>query len=141
MVRRKPVPPGITLTHEHLIYIPRTEALAASGARVRDALVSLSIAEIRPTVSLPQLIDTVNELHAAVEAAVQVHQLYVSEVVAEREARKVGMESIAAQVTSRRGASAEAYRTKTLILMEDVRRSRKQHQLGLNAATLAVPVI
>lgn len=122
------------------IYPPLTDALDRSATRVRDALLSLSIAEIRPTVSQTQLVDTVNELHAAVDASVQAHQLYVTELENSAGVQEQYRDRIAKLLASRVGTSAERYQSVTSILMDEVRRARAHHPPPLHAATLAIPV-
>lgn len=127
-------------TRHPQVFVPITTALSGMNERVRDALVSLSIAEIRPTLSLAQVVDTVNELQAAVQSSIEAHQLFVTEHAEAERDKGESLEQIQKLHLSRKGALATAYKEKTLVLMEEIRRSRTLHPPSLCATTLGVSV-
>lgn len=123
------------------IFLPLTHAITSANSRLRDALVSLSVAEIRPSVSFAQILDTVNELHTAVVASVNVHQLYVTETVEAAASLADCMSAITRLEEARRtSSSAEAYRSGTNKLFDEIRLSRYLRKPpALNAAVIVVP--
>lgn len=120
-------------------YLPLTRAIQSANARTRDALASLSVAEIRPTVSFARIVDTVNELHTAVGETVSLQHMFVEETLAASTARSESVTTILKLQADRRGLrSADAYRSGTSRLMDEIRRSRTLVPPALDAAVLVV---
>lgn len=108
-------------------YVPLPTAVQASQVRVSIALTALSIAEIRPSVSMQQLVATVNELHAAVSDTIAVSQLFVGEVRSyDRavEAIRTKILDLTSERSLARGRDAASYSRITTELLETFRRSR-----------------
>lgn len=120
-------------------YLQLTRAIESANARTRDALASLSVAEIRPTISFARIVDTVNELHTAVEETVSLQHMYVAETLAAATMRSECVTIILKLQEDRRGLrSADAYRLSTSRLMDEIRRSRTIVPPALDAAVLVV---
>lgn len=123
-------------------YMPLARALQASGSRVTDALAALSIAEIRPSVAMTQLVDTVNELHAAVAESITINQLFVVELEAHDAAVVASRDKISEFVVMRAkafGSNSEAYMSLTSQLLDEVRRLRVLAPPSIAACSIAMP--
>lgn len=109
------------------LLIPLARAVEVSGDRITNALVSLSIAEVRPSITLMQLVDTVNELHTAVGESISLVQLFVSELELNDKARQSSQETIASLTRTRdgaRGGDPALYRTTSNLMLDEIRRLR-----------------
>lgn len=128
------------------LLIPLTRAAQASGHRITDALVSLSIAEVRPSITMMQLVDTVNELHAAVGESISLVQLFVSELEINAKARQVSLETLASLTRTRdgaRGGDSALYRTTSNLMLDEIRRLRTLSPPSMAACSIlaAKPVV
>lgn len=113
-------------------FIPYQTGVHTSERRVADALLSLSFAEIKQSVSTQQLVDTVNELHAAVGHSVAMAHLFVAETRAHEDALRVARQDIAGLVSIRAASSAVDHRSITESILE---RTRILRQLAPPTAT------
>lgn len=105
-------------------YMPLVQAMRESDDRVSVALVGLSFAEIRTDVTTRQLVDTVNELHAAVGQTITVANLFLSELNSHDHNLQTVADRISELSLMRAQANASAYRDITTLLLEQVRLSR-----------------
>lgn len=127
---------------ESSLYVPLAQAIRVCSGRVSDALTALSIAEIRPSVTMTQLVDTVNELHSAVGESISMVQLFVVELNTHEAAVHASQDKISGYVLARNkamGTDAEAYKTVTTQLLDEVRRSRLLAPPSIASGSVVVP--
>lgn len=121
-------------------YVPLTRAVQISSSRVSNALVALSIAEIRPSLTPKQVMDTVDELRSAVDEAVVMHQLFLSQLDIHDQDTRASKETIR-DLTRRRSealakSDARTYKTVNAELLDQVNRARFRVPPTMAACTL-----
>lgn len=124
------------------LYVPLSKAVLATANRVRDALTALSIAEIRQSVTMVQMVDTVNELHSAVGESISVAQLFLSELLSHDAAVSESDDKIQSLMKARglaRGTNAVAFKSVTGQLLDEVRRKRLMAPPTVSAGSVVVP--
>lgn len=132
--------PKESKTNQNPKYVPLKQALELASVRVRDALISLSIVEIRTALSATQVSDTANEVTSAVKGSVDVHRLFISEVKGSEMIDiqdKVQLRSLL-QERSDPKITAGQYQEITTRLMDSVRSVRAYAPPTVNANSILV---
>lgn len=123
-------------------YVPLRHGLDEACIRVRDALISLSVAEIRTSISTTEMVDTVGEVTLSVDQSLNLHQLFVSDLKASEKNKQEANIHIQTLLQKRYDVrsqnDASKYKEINGQLMEATRLARAYAPPTVNASSIMV---